>query len=144
MKSSETRTPCILVADDQADVLEALRFLIKGEGYQAVAVNSPPAVINEVESRDFDAVLMPTVAVVPPRIADLAEKQAYLEQSALVTRLTSIANCLDRCAVSLPCSKPGSLPVGFTLMGEHGADRALLATALAVESVIDAGIAGRD
>jgi DNA-binding NtrC family response regulator len=58
MKSSETRTPCILVADDQPDVLEALRFLIKGEGYQAVSVNSPAAVIDEVESRDFDAVLI--------------------------------------------------------------------------------------
>ncbi|HEY1495268.1 MAG TPA: sigma-54 dependent transcriptional regulator [Candidatus Solibacter sp.] len=58
MKSSETRTPCILVADDQADVLEALRFLIKGENYQAVAVNSPAAVIDEVESRDYDAVLI--------------------------------------------------------------------------------------
>ncbi len=58
MKSSETRTPCILVADDQPDVLEALRFLIKGEGYQAVPVNSPSTVIDEVESRDFDAVLM--------------------------------------------------------------------------------------
>src|ERR1035437_3537551 len=58
MKSSETRRPCILVADDQPDVLEALRFLIKGEGYQAVSVNSPGAVIGEVESRDFDAVLM--------------------------------------------------------------------------------------
>ena len=58
MKSSETRTPCILVADDQPDVLEALRFLIKGENYQAVAVNSPAAVIDEVESRDFDAVLI--------------------------------------------------------------------------------------
>jgi DNA-binding NtrC family response regulator len=58
MKSSETRTPCILVADDQPDVLEALRFLIKGENYQAVAVNSPAAVIDEVESRDYDAVLI--------------------------------------------------------------------------------------
>ncbi len=55
---SESRTPCILIADDQADVLEALRFLIKGEGYQAVAVSSPAAVIGAVESRDFDAVLM--------------------------------------------------------------------------------------
>src|SRR5437763_591675 len=55
---SESRTPCILIADDQADVLEALRFLIKGEGYTAVAVTSPGAVIAEVESRDFDAVLM--------------------------------------------------------------------------------------
>ena len=58
MKSSDSRTPCILLADDQPDVLEALRFLIKGEGYQAVSVNSPTAVIHELESRDFDAVLI--------------------------------------------------------------------------------------
>src|SRR5579871_3259625 len=58
MKSSESRTPCILIADDQADVLEALRFLVKGEGYAAETVNSPGAAIDAVESRDFDAVLM--------------------------------------------------------------------------------------
>ncbi len=58
MKSSDSRTPNILIADDQTDVLEALRFLVKGEGYQAEAVTSPPAVIDAVESRDFDAVLM--------------------------------------------------------------------------------------
>jgi len=58
MRSFDSRTPCILIADDQADVLEALRFLVKGEGYQAEAVNSPAAAIDSVESRDFDAVLM--------------------------------------------------------------------------------------
>src|ERR1039458_7113862 len=58
MRSSETRTPCILVADDQPDVLEALRFLIKGEGCLPVLVNSPAAAIAQVESPDFDAVLM--------------------------------------------------------------------------------------
>jgi DNA-binding NtrC family response regulator len=57
MKSSDSR-PTILIADDQPDVLEALRFLVKGEGYAAEAVNSPPAAIDAVESRDFDAVLM--------------------------------------------------------------------------------------
>src|SRR6476619_5875395 len=57
MRSSESR-PTILIADDQPDVLEALRFLVKGEGYAAEAVNSPPAAIDAVESRDFDAVLM--------------------------------------------------------------------------------------
>jgi DNA-binding NtrC family response regulator len=55
---SDGRTPTILIADDQPDVLEALRFLVKGEGYQAEAVNSPPAAIDAVESRDYDAVLM--------------------------------------------------------------------------------------
>jgi len=57
MKSPDSR-PCILIADDQADVLEALRFLVKGEGYQAEAVTSPAAAIDAVEARDFDAVLM--------------------------------------------------------------------------------------
>src|SRR5215813_7673883 len=58
MKSSDSRTPSILIADDQIDVLEALRFLVKGEGYQADAVTSPPAAIDAVESKDFDVVLM--------------------------------------------------------------------------------------
>src|SRR5437660_881659 len=57
MKSTDVR-PTILIADDQPDVLEALRFLIKGEGYEAVSVNSPAAVLDEVESRDFESVLM--------------------------------------------------------------------------------------
>jgi DNA-binding NtrC family response regulator len=55
---ADSRTPTILIADDQPDVLEALRFLVKGEGYQAESVNSPAAAIDAVESRDFDAVLM--------------------------------------------------------------------------------------
>ena len=58
MRPPDSRTPCILIADDQPDVLEALRFLVKGEGYQAESVNSPAAAIDAVESRDFDAVLM--------------------------------------------------------------------------------------
>ena len=58
MKSSDPHTPCILIADDQADVLEALRFLTKGEGYQSEAVTSPAAALDAIESRDFDAVLM--------------------------------------------------------------------------------------
>src|SRR5664280_2092355 len=58
MKSPDPHTPAILIADDQADVLEALRFLTKGEGYQSEAVTSPAAALDAIESRDFDAVLM--------------------------------------------------------------------------------------
>jgi DNA-binding NtrC family response regulator len=54
----EKRPYRILVADDQADVLEALRLLLKTEGYQIEAVTSPPAVVNALESREFDALLM--------------------------------------------------------------------------------------
>jgi len=50
--------PRILVADDQADVLEAIRLLLKGEGYQCELVASPAAVVQAIESKDFDLLLM--------------------------------------------------------------------------------------
>jgi DNA-binding NtrC family response regulator len=50
--------PRILIADDQADVLEALRLLLKGEGYQTEAVTSPAGVVSALEARDFDVVIM--------------------------------------------------------------------------------------
>src|SRR5512141_579179 len=50
--------PRILIADDQRDVLEALRLLLKGEGYESETVSSPAAILAALESRDFDAVLM--------------------------------------------------------------------------------------
>ena len=58
MRLTDSYVPRILIADDQPDVLEALRFVIKGEGYQAEAVNSPAGILDAAESRDFDAVMM--------------------------------------------------------------------------------------
>src|SRR6202171_3931314 len=58
MKSADSAVPHLLIADDQPDVLEALRFLAKGEGYQTEAAQSPAAVLDALESRDFDAVVM--------------------------------------------------------------------------------------
>ena len=48
----------ILVADDQADVLEALRLLLKAEGYQIDTVKSPSAVLKAVEQRDYALALI--------------------------------------------------------------------------------------
>ena len=48
----------ILVADDQPDVLEALRLLLKSEDYAVEAVSSPSAVLDAVRRREFDVVLM--------------------------------------------------------------------------------------
>ena len=58
MAASDNPAPRILIADDQADVLEALRLLLKSEGYQIEAVKSPAAVLKAVEARDFAIVLM--------------------------------------------------------------------------------------
>ena len=48
----------ILIADDQPDVLEALKLLLKAEGFDIEAVGSPAAVIAAVENRDFDVALI--------------------------------------------------------------------------------------
>jgi len=50
--------PRILIADDQPDIIEALRLLLKGEGYQTEAVKSPAAAIKAIESRDYALLLM--------------------------------------------------------------------------------------
>jgi serine phosphatase RsbU (regulator of sigma subunit) len=48
----------VLVADDQSDVLEALRLLLKAEGYELELVNSPSAILEALGRREFDLLLM--------------------------------------------------------------------------------------
>jgi len=48
----------ILIADDQRDVVEALRLLFKAEGFESEAATSPAGVLAAVGKRDFDVVLM--------------------------------------------------------------------------------------
>ena len=48
----------ILVADDQPDIREALRLLLKGEKFETETVASPAAVMSALEAREFDALLM--------------------------------------------------------------------------------------
>jgi DNA-binding NtrC family response regulator len=55
---SQDSTPRILVADDQPDVVEALRILLKGEGYHTETVASPAGVLQAREARDFEVLLM--------------------------------------------------------------------------------------
>src|SRR6185503_17293710 len=48
----------ILVADDQQDVREALRLLLKGEGYALDVASSPATVLEQSRTRDYDAALI--------------------------------------------------------------------------------------
>ncbi len=58
MKTFPGHAARILIADDQPDVLEALRLLVKAEGYQSESVRSPKAVLEALTERDFDLLLM--------------------------------------------------------------------------------------
>jgi DNA-binding NtrC family response regulator len=56
--NKEMTSPLILIADDQPDVLEALRMLLKAEGYHIETAASPSGVLQSLEKHDYDAVLM--------------------------------------------------------------------------------------
>jgi DNA-binding NtrC family response regulator len=53
-----TRSERVLLADDQPDVVEALRLLLKGEGYAVGIARSAEAVLEEVEGGGYDLLLM--------------------------------------------------------------------------------------
>src|SRR6185436_12236676 len=54
-RARASSAPCrLLVADDQPDVLEALRLLLKGEGYQIDTAASPAGVVAALEDKEFD------------------------------------------------------------------------------------------
>lgn len=86
---------------------------------------------------DVDILLTPTVPITPPRIADVADGDAYMTANMLSLRNTAPANLLGLCALSMPVGLDGAgMPVGLQLMASHGADEQLLAVALACERVL--------
>ncbi len=84
----------------------------------------------------FDALLLPICPIVAPRLAELEDERAYNRINMLLLRNTALGNFLDRCAISLPCHRPGEPPVGLMLMGETMADARLFALAAAVEAAL--------
>jgi aspartyl-tRNA(Asn)/glutamyl-tRNA(Gln) amidotransferase subunit A len=119
--------------------------IMKGEGAPAadyIDLLAERAVLIETAERTlwhrFDAIVAPTVPIVPPRVADCdADDAEYARINALILRNPSVFNMLDACAVSLPCHPRGDAPVGLMLAAAPHADDALLATALAVERVLE-------
>ncbi|NKB89210.1 MAG: response regulator [Acidobacteria bacterium] len=58
MTPTDDGHPHVLVADDQRDVLEALRLLLKGEGFHVETATSPAGILTALDKHDFDLVLM--------------------------------------------------------------------------------------
>jgi len=99
------------------------------------------ALVRAVDGRllDLDALVLPTVPIVAPTIAELSGSfEAFLAKSLPAGRNTAIANICDLCAISIPCRRGGGLPVGLMLVARNGEDRKLFRIAAAVERVINA------
>jgi aspartyl-tRNA(Asn)/glutamyl-tRNA(Gln) amidotransferase subunit A len=86
---------------------------------------------------DIDALVMPTIPVVAPRVDALGKDDEFMRVNLQVLRNTAPANFFDLCAVSLPIPTDG-LAVGLMLVGRHGSDKRLLRIAAAVEAVLSA------
>ena len=84
----------------------------------------------------FDALIFPTVAIVPPTLDSMQDADFSSKANGLILRNAAVGNFLDRCAVSIPSHEPGTAPVGLMLIGATGADRLLLALAKALEPII--------
>jgi len=84
---------------------------------------------------EFDALVFPTTPVIAPALAELADDANYARLNLLMLRNPTVANFLDRCALSIPIAGDGA-PVGLMLMGQHGKDRRLFSAGLTVESII--------
>src|SRR5580692_7260994 len=108
-------------AADYIDLLEARKSLIA-----RATVRLAP----------YDAVVMPTSAITPPRIADLADDKAFTKANLLSLRNCTLINMIDGCAISLPAHRQGEAPVGLMLAASGGSDRRIFELAAGMEDVI--------
>lgn len=84
-----------------------------------------------------DALLMPTVPIVPPALEPLQkDDEQYAKTNILVLRNPTVINFLDGCAVSLPCHASGQAPVGLMVAGVGGQDQKILAISQACEDAL--------
>jgi aspartyl-tRNA(Asn)/glutamyl-tRNA(Gln) amidotransferase subunit A len=90
----------------------------------------------DTRTRDIDALVMPTVPIVPPRIDELDDEGAYNRINLHILRNTALGNFFDRCSISLPCHRDGEPPVGLMLVGETLGDARLFAIAASVEAAL--------
>ncbi|GAC1334843.1 MAG: amidase [Beijerinckiaceae bacterium] len=84
----------------------------------------------------YDAIVLPTVAVLAPKIDELAnDDELFARVNLHVLRNTTAFNLFDCPGLSLPLPDAGALPVGFMMMGARGSDANVLAAGAAIEKV---------
>jgi aspartyl-tRNA(Asn)/glutamyl-tRNA(Gln) amidotransferase subunit A len=110
-----------LSAADYIDLLNARRSLIA-----RVAVRLAP----------YDALVMPTTANAPPKIADLADDKAFTVANVRSLRNCTLINTIDGCGISLPAHREGEVPIGLMLASTGGADRRIFELAAGMEGAI--------
>jgi aspartyl-tRNA(Asn)/glutamyl-tRNA(Gln) amidotransferase subunit A len=116
--------------------------ILRGEGVSAAdyidLVSARRSLIARAAARlaPYDALVMPTTANTPPRIADLADDKAFTVANLRSLRNCSLINMIDGCAISIPAQREGDVPVGLMLASSGGADRRIFELATGMEAAI--------
>jgi aspartyl-tRNA(Asn)/glutamyl-tRNA(Gln) amidotransferase subunit A len=116
--------------------------ILRGESQSAAdyidLLGARRSLIARTEKRlaPYDALVLPTTANTPPRIADLADDKAFTRENLRALRNCTLINMIDGCAISLPAHPEGEVPVGLMLAATGGSDRRIFELAAAMEAVI--------
>jgi len=116
--------------------------ILRGEGISAAdyidIVNARRSFIARTEARiaPYHALVLPTTANTPPKIADLADDKTFAVQNLRSLRNCTLINMLDGCAITLPAHREGEVPVGLMLAASGGSDRRIFELAAGMESII--------
>jgi aspartyl-tRNA(Asn)/glutamyl-tRNA(Gln) amidotransferase subunit A len=116
--------------------------ILRGESQSAAdyidLLGARRSLIARTEKRiaPYDALVLPTTANTPPRIADLADDKAFTTENLRALRNCTMINMIDGCAISLPAHREGEVPVGLMLASSGGSDRRIFELAAVMEAVI--------
>ncbi|WP_398469906.1 amidase [Tardiphaga sp.] len=110
-----------MTAADYIDLLPMRRSLIA----RAEATMAP-----------YDALVLPTCAIAPPSIAEMADDKVFAKKNLMALRNCTLINMIDGCAISLPISRKDEAPVGLMLAAASGSDRRIFELAAGMEETI--------
>jgi aspartyl-tRNA(Asn)/glutamyl-tRNA(Gln) amidotransferase subunit A len=131
----EVYDPIVLGRIRRGQTLDAAAYV----GIQQARAALLPAL--DARLARLDALLLPTVPLLAPHIADVQAEDMFLRTNALLLRNPSVFNFFDLPALSLPLPRQNGLAVGLMLVGRRGADRELLALGAAVEALLQRQLA---
>jgi aspartyl-tRNA(Asn)/glutamyl-tRNA(Gln) amidotransferase subunit A len=116
--------------------------IMRGESQSAAdyidLIDARKSLIARTETRiaPYDALVLPTTANTPPRIADMTDDKAFTKSNLLALRNCTLINMIDGCAISLPAHREGDVPVGLMLAASGGSDRRIFELAAGMEDVL--------
>ena len=134
-----------MLAANESDIYRPVfERVMAGEALKAGDLVRADFKRKEIAARYFaatagvDAVILPTVAIAPPPIAELLSGgEAYGRANRVALRNTTMGNQLGVCAVTLPCGNDDNgLPIGMMLQSAPHTEERLLSLALAVERAL--------